>query len=189
MSRKQKFTVTFLFVITLFIVYIFQSLCIINTEKMACSHENGPFSIFTGAFLHGNFSHLISNCKSLVITIPILLELYYKKTLNIIIFGIFVPPLAFYTFVGTPMIGISGLCFAINWYILFSGLISKSSAKFITSIAIGFFYSYSMLIGLTPEAGFRVAWEAHLAGFIVAILLTISDNLPKKPTKSFFNKG
>lgn len=180
MLYKKPLLVTFCFISFLFVLQYLQHIGTINIFKLACDPNNGPFSIFTGVFLHGNLDHLISNCKSLIVTLPLLLKFYGNKASLVFLLGLFIPSFSYYFLVGTPMVGISGFCFCLIWFIVFSGFSSKKLYKIMISIVLGVNYA-STLTGITPEAGCRIAWQAHLTGFITAILIVVFYNLHKKP--------
>lgn len=177
MLSKTIFYKTFSFIFILWILFLLQSIGFIDSKAFSLFQDNGVKSIFTGMFLHGDINHLVGNTKGLLICLPLLFYLHRKRSFEIILIGYFFPAIICYN-LGLNVLGISGLVYTLLWFLIFSGLGSKDKERFIVSIILIFTYSTS-LMGITPELGIRVCWQAHLAGFFVGSLYAF---------KKFFNK-
>lgn len=168
---KKDFIKIFAFLLALWIIHILQVFCVFDTSAFSTSQKNGVFSIITGVFLHANFSHLVSNTSSLLITLSLLLRFYKKDSFSLIALGLFLPSVFVYI-LGQNVVGISGLVYALLWFLIFAGLSAKDSFKFLLSIVLAMFYAGS-LIGITPMAGYGISWQAHLGGFLLAVAMAV----------------
>lgn len=166
---KRDFIKIFLFLAILWVIHALQIVNAFDTNLFSTTPKNGIISIFTGVFLHANWLHIASNTASLVVSLPLLLKFYKDKSFLILSLGLIMPSVFVY-FLGLNVIGISALCYALTWFIIFSGLKSKDSFKFLLSIVLAIFYADS-LIGITPAAGLNISWQAHLGGFLTAIIV------------------
>lgn len=167
MSIKNNFVQIFAFLVFLWLVFLLQVSGIINTADYVISKSNTIFSIITGVFLHGNYDHLVGNTRILLVVLPLLFWLYPKTKYRLIALGIVIPSAVCYIF-GISALGISGLAFCLLWFLVFRGLRSNNLIKFAVGIILVMIYS-STLIGITPAAGLKIAWQAHLAGFLVGL--------------------
>lgn len=175
---KKDFLKVFVFIAILWAIHALQIVCAFNPAEIVVSQKNGVFSIFTGVFIHLNFFHLASNSSVLLVTLPLLLRFYKKDAFNLILLGLFIPS-TFVYILDLNVLGISGLVYAIMWFIIFSGIAAKDSFKFFLSIGLALFYSKT-LIGITPMAGHGISWQAHLGGFAVAVVLSLRNILKLK---------
>lgn len=162
----------FLFLASLWLIHIFNIYGVFDACKFSTSQNNGVFSIFTGVFLHADFSHLASNTGTLIVSLPLLFRYYKKDAYSLLFLGSFFPSLIVFI-LGKNVIGISGLVFATIWFLIFAGLRSKSSFNFILSIGLGAFYAQS-LIGITPFVGEHISWQSHLVGFFIGLIIACS---------------
>lgn len=171
MLSRSIFYKTFILLFIIWICFFLQQLEIIDSTKFSVYNKNDWYSIFTGVFLHANTSHIVGNTKALILSLPLLFYLYRKVSFEFILAGLFFPSYMCYA-MGMNVIGISGLVFALVWFIIFAGIGSKDKDRFIASMIVGFFYANS-LIGITPDAGYRIAWQAHLFGFVIAFIYAV----------------
>jgi len=176
MRRRTDFLQIITFLLFIWGVFFLEVYGVINPSNYSVSRDNSIFSIFTGVFLHGNYGHIVSNTKTLLFTLPLLFWLYPKSKYLIISLGIYLPS-AFCYYIGLNIIGISGLVFATLWYLILKGIASRNQLKFVVGMVLAIMYSYT-LIGITPAAGPTIAWQAHLAGFMVALggVLTLKND-------------
>ena len=152
-------------------VHVGQIYGVIDTGSNVTRQENGIVSIITGTFLHANYSHLVSNLSVLLVVLPLLMALYKNYVTKLFFAGLIVPNSVCYL-LGLSVVGISGFVYAVTWFVILAGLGSNDVVRYIVSIVLGLIFA-STLIGITPMAGAFVAWQAHLAGFLLAFFLTI----------------
>lgn len=148
----------------------------INTADFVVDKHNGIISVFTGVFLHGSYNHIAGNTSALLFTMPLLLELYKKERRDIIFLGLFFPSLICYM-LNLKVLGLSGLVFAIIWFLILAGFTSRNIIKLIIAFVLSIFYLKFLMLGITPGAGRGIAWQAHLGGFIVAIAVLLQKRL------------
>ncbi len=121
-------------------------------------------------FLHGGFSHLLSN------TFPFLIlgwivqkaekDNFIIATITIIILG----------GLGTWLIGrghsvhigASGLVYGYFGYVMIRAFMERNPAWILTGLAVGFFYG-SMIFGALPGFNQQISWEGHLCGMAAGI--------------------
>lgn len=171
MLDRSIFYKTFILLFIIWICFFLQKLEIIDSIKFSSYHKNNWYSIFTGVFLHANTSHIVGNVKGLILALPLLFYFYKKYSIEIIFSGLFFPSFLSYA-IGMNIIGSSGLVFTLIWFLIFAGIGSKDKERFFTSIVLILFYSYS-LMGVTPDAGYNIAWQTHLFGFIIGFIYAL----------------
>jgi len=152
-------------------IFILQRTEVIDTSQLLTSKENGWWSILTGPLLHGSFGHFSGNMVGLIIGTSLLINMYRKYYFKVVLFGFIIPPAVMY-FLDSRSLGISGLVFATIWFVAIRGLLSLNWVRFGTGIIVLFFYGSSLSTAL-PIASRGIAWEAHLAGLITAIIMAM----------------
>lgn len=160
---------------SLSIIFMLQKTGVINTENFVTSKNNGWWSILTGPFLHGGFSHFSGNIVGLVVGSSLLLNLYKKMYWRVMLLGLIIPPTIMYLLGGNSL-GISGLVFATLWFVAIRGVLSLNWLRFLIGIVIILFYG-SSLKSAFPIASYGIAWQAHFAGLITAIIMAIYSRL------------
>jgi membrane associated rhomboid family serine protease len=161
----------------LIVPFLLTELEVLNVLTLRTSKTNGWSSVFTGTFLHGNWSHLMGNFTSIILGTSVLLNFQKKMYLPVILLGLFIPPvfpLIFKPEIST--IGISGLAYTLIWYIIFRGLMSRDVARFLFGIVFILFYGATAK-GITPEVPFGISWLTHLGGFLVAFNLALFQRI------------
>lgn len=156
--------------------FLAQEIGLIDTQAFLVSKENGWDSIFTGVFLHSSYSHLMGNFTGILLGTSILLNFQRKMYLQVILYGLFLPPLLGY-FAGERIVGISGLAYTLIWYIIFRGLMSRDRVRFAIGILTLVFYGATAK-GIIPQSPLtRISWLTHLGGFLVAFNLALYQRL------------
>ncbi|MGC9503185.1 rhomboid family intramembrane serine protease [Baaleninema sp.] len=120
-------------------------------------------------FLHGNFTHLISN------TVPFLILGWLVMVRGIRDFFIVTAAAMLLGGVGVWLfgapgihIGASGVVFGYLGFLLLRGLFERSFQSIALSLMVGFFYG-GLVGGILPgQPG--ISWEGHLFGFLGGIL-------------------
>ena len=171
MLNKKIFFITLSFIGSLWIIYLLDCMQVFNKLDYSISPKNGWWSILTGGFLHGNLPHLIGNTKGLLLSVPLVLYLYKNNFTSIMILGILIPATVVYC-LGFNTVGISGLVYALIWFLIFSGIGSEDKIKFLVSMALIIFYG-STLTGITQYAGRGISYHGHLSGFAVGLICSI----------------
>lgn len=118
-------------------------------------------------FLHGDFSHLLSNTFPFLILGWIVLraekENFLVATVTIILLG----------GIGTWLIGrsnsvhigASGLVYGYFGYVMVRAFMERRPVWIFTGLLVGLFYG-SMIFGVLPVFSQTVSWEGHLCGML-----------------------
>jgi membrane associated rhomboid family serine protease len=121
-------------------------------------------------FLHGNFSHLLSNTFPFLILGWIVLKAeksnFIVATVTIILLG----------GLGTWLIGdkhsvhigASGLVYGYFGYVMVRAILERKLVWILTGLVVGFFYG-SMIFGILPIQEHGISWEGHLCGMAAGI--------------------
>ena len=121
-------------------------------------------------FLHGDFSHLLSNTVPFLILGWIVLraekENFIVATVTIILLG----------GLGTWLIGsrtsihigASGLVYGYFGYVIIRALMERRPKWIAAGLFVGFFYG-SMIFGVLPVFQQQISWEGHLCGMVAGM--------------------
>ena len=124
--------------------------------------------IVSAIFLHGSFSHIISNTMALLLAITALFGNYPKSAIKVIIYSILLTGLLVWLFARSANhIGASGLLYCLLTYIFICGFIKKDIQSIGISLVIAFLYG-SIIFGVIPGDQ-NVSWESHLFGMITGV--------------------
>lgn len=138
---------------------------------------HGIIGVFLSPFLHGGFSHLLSNSSSFFVLCGSVIYFYPRISLKIIIQTYLLTGLGVWLFArgsylnemgvsqDTHHIGASGLIYAYAAFLFFSGLFRKDSKSLVLTLGVALLYN-GMLYGLVPNQP-GISWESHLIGAIV----------------------
>ena len=127
-------------------------------------------------FLHGSYSHLLSNSAPFVVMSLLILrkgirEYFVVTSFIIVLGGIGV------WLIGRPSfhVGLSGVIFGYFSFIMWSALVEKTLGSIVAAFLVLFLYG-GLLWGLVPQLGF-ISWESHLMGFIAGIVVARYRNV------------
>lgn len=120
-------------------------------------------------FLHGNFTHLISNTVPFVILGWLVMSYGLNTFYSTSIFAMVVGGAGVWLFGSAGVhIGASGVIFGYLGFLLARGLFERSAQSILLSMLVLFFYG-GLIFGVLPgQPG--VSWEGHLFGFIGGVL-------------------
>jgi membrane associated rhomboid family serine protease len=130
----------------------------------------GLKGILFSPFIHGDFTHLISNTLPLLILGTALFYFYRVVALRVLVFswlvtGIWVWAMARPSF----HIGASGVIYSLAAFMFASGVIRKHPRLMAISLLVVFLYG-GMVWGILPLKE-HVSWESHLMGMLCGLLL------------------
>ncbi|MGJ8656550.1 MAG: rhomboid family intramembrane serine protease [Akkermansiaceae bacterium] len=121
-------------------------------------------------FLHGDFSHLLSNTFPFLILGWVVLRAEKKNFIlasaTIILLGGIGTWLIGRS--GSVHIGASGLVYGYFGYVMIRAFMERNLKWIITGLAVGFFYG-SMIWGVLPDYQQAISWEGHLCGMAAGI--------------------
>ncbi|MEO0896875.1 MAG: rhomboid family intramembrane serine protease [Bacteroidota bacterium] len=131
---------------------------------------DGLIGIFTAPFVHGDWSHLLSNSLPFLILGTAIFYFYPKIGARVFLFSWFVPQIFVWTIVAPSYhIGASGMVYAFAFFLFFSGVFRKEVRAIVLSLLVAFSYG-SLVWGVLPiQEG--VSWQGHLFGALVGIVL------------------
>jgi membrane associated rhomboid family serine protease len=175
MSRKvsayEVIEKTLIPIFLIWVIFAFQTWGMIDFNLLKTSHNTGLYTIITGSFLHGDIGHIAGNTIPLLVGLAVLAEYYNRHYWKVLIVGTLFPGIIMY-FTGHISLGISGLCYAVVFFVMVMGIGSKNKHKFLISIVMFLIYG-GLLKGATTLAGYNVAWQSHLSGIICGVILAL----------------
>jgi membrane associated rhomboid family serine protease len=130
----------------------------------------GLKGILLSPFIHGDFSHLISNSMPLLVLGSALFYFYKPVAFQVLFYSIFIT--GFWVWVvARPSfhIGASGVIYSLAAFLFTSGVIRKHPRLMALSLLVVFIYG-GMVWGIFPIKE-RISWESHLMGLSCGVLL------------------
>ncbi len=120
-------------------------------------------------FLHGGFTHLLSNSGPLIVLGGLVSLRGSRTLLTSSVFIVLVGGLAVWLAARPSVhIGASGLVFGYFGYLVARGFYERSFKAILIAVVVAFFY-WGLIFGVLPQLGF-VSWEGHLFGLIAGVL-------------------
>ena len=169
-------------------------LIILELANQTCNHAisemlglrprsiQGLFGIFTSHFLHGDFTHLLTNLIPFLTLASIVLirsqRDFFWATGSIMLGGGIGTWLVGQT--GSIHVGCSGLVFGYLGFLFTLGIIERSITSILSAVGVAVLYR-SLLWGLLPfQKG--ISWEMHTFGFMGGVwsAMTLVHILKKK---------
>lgn len=149
----------------------------------------GLQGIVFSPFLHGSLSHIASNSLPLAVLGFLLYQFYPEVANRVMLYGWLLsgavvwmtPPFSFfdYHFYKSCIIGASGVVYVMAFFLFMSGVIRRNTKLLAISLFIAFYFG-GMIWGMLPEELLfslprpsNVAWQAHLAGGIIGVIMAI----------------
>ena len=164
-----------IFVASLWVVEIADALTNLNLDQYGILPRNvtGLRGIPLSVFLHGDFSHLLSNTGPLIVLGGLISLRGAKRLLVASIFIALVGGSIVWLTAGIVTsygihIGASGLVFGYFGYLAARGLYERSLSSILISVAVIAVYG-TIIFGIIPTNEF-VSWEGHLFGLIAGVL-------------------
>jgi len=135
-----------------------------------------PFS----HFIHGDFSHLISNSVPLMVLGLTFIVFYKEHLLYVFLLIIFTEGCLLWLLGRSGVhLGASGLVFGLIAYLIVFGFLRKKFLSIALALIVSSYYGGTLLFGILPIQRF-VSWEGHLFGVlggVVAAYLTRGEEL------------
>ena len=152
-------------------------------------HLNGLQGVFTTIFVHGDFSHLISNTVPLFLLASALFLYYPEFALRLIIYLTLLT--GFYVWlIGRENwhIGASGLVYALAFFHITSALLRKEMRLLAFSLLVIFLYG-GMVWGFFPEffPKQNISFESHIMGAITGFIFAFRYRKTGLQRQSYFD--
>ena len=131
---------------------------------------DGLRGIVFSPFIHGDFSHLISNTFPLLLLGSALFYFYRDVAFRVLLLSVLITGLWVWV-LGRPSyhIGASGIIYSLAAFLFVSGVIRRHPRLMALSLLVVFLYG-GMVWGVFPVQE-RVSWESHLMGMLSGIML------------------
>lgn len=131
---------------------------------------NHLLGIFSSPFLHGSFSHYLSNIIPLGVFSLLMLQYGTKRFVLISLWIIFASGLLVWLFGRSAYhVGASGLIYGYFGFLLLAGFMARKLKLILISLLVGFLYG-GFIYGVLPNDRLFVSWEYHLFGFIAGLV-------------------
>ncbi|MEA2042012.1 MAG: rhomboid family intramembrane serine protease [Bacteroidota bacterium] len=125
---------------------------------------DGLWGILFTPFLHGSWSHIISNTIPLLILLPILFTVYKSVKYRTLLISLLLGGLLVWLLAGSNSnhIGASGIVFALIGFVITAGIIKLNFLSILIAAGVVVLYGGATLKGFVPEEG--ISWQGHLFG-------------------------
>ncbi len=131
---------------------------------------SGLKGILLSPFIHGSFSHLISNSIPLLVLGTALFYFYREAGFQVTLWGILITGLWVWIIARPSFhIGASGLLYSVAAFLFVSGIIRRHPRLMALSLLVSFLYG-GMVWGIFPVRE-HISWESHLMGMLSGVLL------------------
>lgn len=147
---------------------------------------SGLGGIVFSPFVHGSFSHLISNTVPLLVLFSLLFYFYNQIAFKSLAFLWLLS--GFFTWLigrNSYHVGASGLIFALVFFLFFSGLFRKYVPLVAVSMVVAFVYGGTVwsIFPITEYIDVNLSWEAHLSGATAGLIIALifRNRGPQKP--------
>jgi membrane associated rhomboid family serine protease len=122
-------------------------------------------------FLHGSFSHILSNTIPLFVLLLLLAGSRaesWEVVIGIVLLGGFL----LWLFGRSAIhIGASGLISGLTGFLILSGLLEQRLLPLLITLIVGFLYGGSLIFGVIPRFGSNISWDGHLCGAVAGIIV------------------
>lgn len=168
------FSIPFLFVFTIWIVYWLEIKFGWNFNKFGVFPRNlsGLKGVFCSPFIHSDINHLFNNSVPLFVLSTCLFYFYKEVAVKVLIYGGIVTGLLTWIIARESYhIGASGVVYLLFSFVLFSGIIKKNYRLVAVSFITIFLYGSMVWYVLPIKEG--MSWEGHLSGLITGFTLSL----------------
>lgn len=142
--------------------------------------------IFTMPFIHADWGHLINNIVSFFLLSVCLYYFYGEIANKVLLLSVVISGLLLWI-IGRDAwhIGLSGMVYALSFFLFFSGVIRRHIPLIAISLIVVFLYGNNVWHLFPWQKTDPISWEGHLAGAISGTLLTLvyRKKGPQKPEK------
>ncbi len=191
-QEKGRFLTSILYPLAFIIV-----LWLVKLAEVLFAWELGPLGIYPqtlsglkgilfSPFIHGSFSHLISNSIPLLVLGTALFYFYREVGFQVTVWGILITGIWVWIIARPSFhIGASGLLYSVAAFLFVSGIIRRHPRLMALSLLVSFLYG-GMVWGIFPVRE-HISWESHLMGMLSGVLLAwfFRGHGPQRPLYSW----
>jgi len=143
---------------------------LIQSFGLRTQQLEGLVGLFSSPFVHGDWSHLLSNSLPFLIMGTAIFYFYPKISIRVFLISWLLPNIIVWSVVyPSNHIGASGMVYAFAFFLFFSGVFRGELRAIVLSLLISFSYG-SLVWGVLPiQPG--VSWQSHLFGALTGIFL------------------
>lgn len=178
------FPVTISFIIV--IVFLFEKSMRVDFGSMGVfpGDVSTLWHVFTMPFIHSGWLHLFNNILSFLILAGCLYYFYGNIANRVLIFSLLVSGVLLWV-IGREAwhIGLSGIIYALSFFLFFSGIFRKYIPLVAISLIIVFLYGSNVWHLFPWQDNDPISWEGHLSGAVSGVLLAViyRKKGPQKP--------
>lgn len=183
MTKKIPYLNLVAWFLIIVVLHMMQQFRLFDTDNWTIHPDNGIISIITGTFLHTSWNHMTSNLSGILVGTSVIQWFYKKSYWSVILWGVLVPSTLMYLLPGRPTLGISGLVYAVIWFPICRGLMSRDTHRFYAAVVMLIFFGASFKSAFPMDAASSIAWQAHAAGMVVGFFLALWSRIAR-PIKS-----
>jgi len=156
------------------------------------SDPSSYLGIITMHVLHGGWQHLMGNMSSLLF-LSILLSMNFTKVNYKRLYPVFAIFIGLFVilFSSKPVIGASGIVYALYGYTITRGYLSDKKMLVLIASFMFFIKGSALFAGMVPSGNVfsRISWEGHLGGAIIGVIMgAIESDYIKNEAKKFLTK-
>lgn len=170
----RSLKITTLTVLLLWSVHLFQFFTLSDFGNLGIFPRTdfGLKGIFFSPWVHGSWSHLMSNTPPLFALMTLILFFYRRISFPAIFIIYFLTGSLVWIF-GRQVfhIGASGVLYGLVAFVFWLGIFRRNVRSIALAILVGFYYG-SMIFGIFPgQEG--ISWESHLLGAIAGMITAL----------------
>ena len=168
---KQKIKNIFVFILVLYAIFIIDWIIpFIHLNQWGITPRTlkGLIGVFFAPFLHGSFTHILSNTIPLAALLFLLFSFYQSKSIPVLFLIVVLGGLGVWIFGRSAThIGASGVIYGLVSFLVIHGFMTRNVRNILVSILVAFLYG-GIIWGIFPNR-YWVSWEGHLFGAIAGI--------------------
>ncbi len=168
-SLKREFIGIAIFVTVIWIIFILDRFLPFEQLALYPRKFSGLPGILFSPFLHKDLSHIMANSLPLI-TLLALLAGSRANSARTVTFLILISGALLWIFGrSVPVVGASGLVFALIGFLIASGVFEKRPLAIFVGLFVGFSYGGTLLFGILPgQSG--ISWDGHLFGAVGGVI-------------------
>ena len=154
-----------LFLVAIWSVFLLDRLLPLEMFALWPRRLSGLPGILASPFLHLDLGHILSNTIPLLVLLSLLAGSRANSGRTVVILIVLSGALLWLFGRPVPVVGASGLVFALIGFLILSGILERRLVALLVSAFVAFSYGGTLMFGILPgQPG--VSWDGHLFGVI-----------------------